>query len=223
MHGHEVALALALLGAHSPQSPASSYAAMDAAACTAELVRRQISYAPVTVARGVAQPIRLTSRLSGVRFRTDLGRDADGQTPYDILDCRLALALDDFSVILKRYGIVEVRHYSMYRPPGRSFPASKIAARHPGGLAIDAARFIRADGVALDVERGFSGRIGSDACGPKAYVGKIDLESIVLRHLVCEASEAQLFHVMLTPNYNWAHRNHFHLEVTKGARWFLLH
>jgi hypothetical protein len=31
-----------------------------------------------------------------------------------------------------------------------------------------------------------------------------------------------MFNVMLTPDYNWPHRNHFHLEVTAGARWVLV-
>ena len=29
--------------------------------------------------------------------------------------------------------------------------------------------------------------------------------------------------VELTPDYNWQHRNHFHLEVTANVRWFLVH
>ncbi|MFO0006556.1 MAG: hypothetical protein ACK559_36105 [bacterium] len=28
---------------------------------------------------------------------------------------------------------------------------------------------------------------------------------------------------MLTPNYNWPHRNHFHLEVTSGVKWYIVH
>ena len=38
-----------------------------------------------------------------------------------------------------------------------------------------------------------------------------------------KAYEAQLFNVVLTPNYNKPHANHFHLEVTRGVKWFLVH
>ena len=34
---------------------------------------------------------------------------------------------------------------------------------------------------------------------------------------------SSLFNVALTPDYNWAHRNHFHLEVTPRVKWFLVH
>ncbi|RYZ66314.1 MAG: hypothetical protein EOP08_05175, partial [Proteobacteria bacterium] len=38
--------------------------------------------------------------------------------------------------------------------------------------------------------------------------------------IFCEARENGVFHVMLSPNFNWAHRNHFHLEVAAHPRWF---
>ena len=39
---------------------------------------------------------------------------------------------------------------------------------------------------------------------------------------MCDAADARLFNVVLTPDFNWPHRNHFHLEVTAGARWFVV-
>jgi hypothetical protein len=46
---------------------------------------------------------------------------------------------------------------------------------------------------------------------------------VELRRIVCDAAGARLFNVALTPNYNWPHRNHFHLEVTAGVGWFVVH
>jgi hypothetical protein len=43
-----------------------------------------------------------------------------------------------------------------------------------------------------------------------------------MRSIVCEAAEAHLFNVELSPNYNAKHKNHFHLEVTANVRWFLV-
>jgi hypothetical protein len=40
---------------------------------------------------------------------------------------------------------------------------------------------------------------------------------------LCDAADARLFNVMLSPDYNWRHRNHFHLEVATGAKWFVVH
>lgn len=33
---------------------------------------------------------------------------------------------------------------------------------------------------------------------------------------------ARLFTVVLTPNHNRAHKNHFHLDLTAGVKWFIV-
>jgi hypothetical protein len=132
------------------------------------------------------------------------------------------LALDDFSEILQKHDIVDVRHYSMYRLPSKSWPEDKIATRHNGAVAIDAARFIASDGTYYDVLDHFSGRIDAKTCGPGAAPRKKTKQSLELRAILCEAVSAHLFNIVLTPNFNRPHRNHFHLEVT-GAQWFLVH
>ena len=78
------------------------------------------------------------------------------------------------------------------------------------------------DGHALDVEDHFSGRIGAKTCGDGARPRKATPESTKLRALLCETVAAGIFNIVLTPNFNRAHRNHFHLEIT-GAQWFLVH
>ena len=49
------------------------------------------------------------------------------------------------------------------------------------------------------------------------------LEAVKLRSILCEAVSRRLFNVVLTPNYNRPHKNHFHLEVSAGVKWFLVH
>jgi hypothetical protein len=39
---------------------------------------------------------------------------------------------------------------------------------------------------------------------------------------VCAAADAHLFTTILTPNYDRAHYNHFHLEVTPEVKWHLV-
>ena len=95
----------------------------------------------------------------------------------------------------------------------------KVRSQHAGGLALDAARFIRKDGSQLDVLDDFKGRRGSKTCGKKARKVK-DAAAIELREIVCEAVEQHLFTVTLTPNFNRAHKNHFHLELTPDVKWF---
>ena len=203
-------------------APALTYGRLDAEGCQVELLRRGIPFTPVDSARGVLAPIRLEGALHGVTFHTGLSATAREHAPWEILDCRLALALDDFAAQLEKRDVVEVVHFSMYRPPVSKWPEGKLATRHPGALAIDAATFVKRDGTQLEVQRDFHGRIGASTCGPGAGPRPTTPEALELRGIVCDAAAAKLFNVVLTPDYNWPHRNHFHLEVTAGASWFVV-
>ncbi len=201
-------------------SPAEHYAGLDRDACEAELDRRGIAFVRAE-ARGVVEPVRLAGPLHGVTYHSYEPPSRRATSPLEIADCRLVLALDDFSAQLAAHEVVEVVHFSMYRPPPRSWPAGRAASRHAGGLAVDAARFVKRDGTWLDVLRDFHGRIGVPPCdGPGPVPSTPD--ALELRRIVCDAAQAQLFNVALTPDFNWPHRNHFHLEVTaEGTRFYL--
>jgi hypothetical protein len=202
--------------------PAVRYGALSADDCEAELEMRHIAFVTET-ARGVVAPVRLQSALHGVEFKTDLPPSQDATTAYQVADCRLVLALDDFAQILAAHGVVEVRHYSMYRPPPTSWPEDKPGTRHNGALALDAAKFTKQDGTALVVDKDFHGRIDAKTCGAGAAPNPATPQAIELRQILCETVDQHLFNVVLTPNYNREHHNHFHLEITAGVKWFLVH
>jgi hypothetical protein len=206
-------------------SPAFRYGNLSSGQCLAELDVRKIPYARERTdgARGIDTPVRLTGRLHGVEFRTNLSDKQRATTPWELADCRLILALDDFSEILAAHDIVDVRHYSMHRLVPASWPDAKPTKQHMAGNAIDAARFIARDGTFLDVDKHWNGAIGAATCGDKAAPSPATLEATKLRGILCEAVEKRLFNVVLTPNYNRPHKNHFHLEVSEGVRWFLVH
>ncbi|MBK6698259.1 MAG: extensin family protein [Myxococcales bacterium] len=205
------------------QTPAVTYAGLDASACQSELTRRGVSFQSVDTARGVLAPLRLTGPIRGVTFRSTLPEKARATAAWEIVDCRLALALDDFAAILAERDVKEVVHFSMYRPPPlRGWIDGMLGKRHTGALAIDAARFVKSDGTTLDVETHFGGRIGQKTCGTSAAPQPKSTEGRVLREIVCEAADKHLFNVQLTPHYNRAHKNHLHLEVTPGVKWFLI-
>ncbi|MGE5185404.1 MAG: extensin family protein [Acidobacteriota bacterium] len=206
--------------ADADQQPAVRYAALAQDACEAELTSRKIGFTREP-APGVRGGVRVTTPLHGVVFRTN---DKDhGSSRYEITDCRLVLALDDFAKILATHDIVEVRHYSIYRAPPKSWPEGKLGSRHNGALAIDAARFVKSDGSFLDVLQHFHGAIGAKTCGEGAGPHPVTPEATEIREILCDAVAQHLFNVVLTPNYNRPHRNHFHLEITEGAHWFLVH
>ena len=197
------------------------YGQMTAAECEAELATREIPFI-AEPSLGVLSGVRLTGPLHGVTFRTTEPADRRATSRWEIGDCRLVLALDDMSAVLEAHGIVEVVHYSMYRPPEKSWPADKPATRHAGALALDAAKFIDREGVVYDVDDDFSGRIGARTCGPKAKPRNPTAKALMLRAILCETVAKRLFNVVLTPNHNRPHKNHFHLEVTAGVSWFIV-
>ena len=47
-------------------------------------------------------------------------------------------------------------------------------------------------------------------------------KTTALRAIVCEVAAQYLFNVILTPNFNRPHRNHVHLDLTAGKRWFIV-
>ena len=205
-------------------TPAFRYGMLDAASCEAELGRRAISHVRVPSARGVLMPLRLTGALRGVAFHGVTSKASRATSPYEIMDCRLALALDDLAAIVQKHTIVEVVHMSAYRPPPtRGWTEGAIGKAHGGALALDAGTFVRKDGSTLVVERDFHGRIGASTCNGAPGPNPPTPEAVELRAVLCEIAEAHIFNVTLTPNYNAPHRNHFHLEVTAGVRWFVVH
>lgn len=206
----------------SSDSPAQRYAKLDRTQCEAELTSRSVPFKSEGETRGVLAPVRLTGPMNGVTFHSPLPPDKRAVQPWDILDCRLVLALEDFSKILAAHDVVDVTHFSVYRPPILKKGVA-TARQHGGGLAMDAAIFTKKDGTKLQVEKDFHGRIGAKTCGSGTGPAPVTAEATALRDIVCTAADQRLFNVLLTPDYNWAHRNHMHLEVTAGASYFLVH
>ncbi len=204
------------------ETPAVKYGALEAEDCKYELGVRHIGYTEET-ARGVKIPVRLTGPLHGVEFRTDANDTKRADSPYEIADCRLVLAMDDFAQLLEKHDIVQVRHYSMYRPPPKSWADDRISGQHNGALALDAGRFIKRDGSALEVLKDFHGKIGAQTCGDGAGPHPATENAKELRDILCTAVAQHIFNVVLTPDFNRPHRNHFHLEVMADVKWFLVH
>jgi hypothetical protein len=141
----------------------------------------------------------------------------------EIFDCRLVLALDDFAALAASRGIVEMVHLSAYRPQSAHGCTPKYAGlQHCGALAVDIATFRRSDGTEWNVEKDFHGKVGSATCGPAAHPASVTPASAGLWALVCDSAARGTFNVILTPNHNQEHVNHFHVEVTPDADWMLI-
>jgi hypothetical protein len=105
------------------------------------------------------------------------------------------------------------------RPRGTWAPPG---TRHPAGLAIDVGLLHKRDGTWLSVESHFHGHIGAKTCGEGAVLPE-EARARELRELVCESQSGGIFTYVLTPNYNAAHADHYHMEIKPGVHWFLYH
>jgi len=208
---------------HVEQKRAFQYAAMSNETCLKELDKRKFPYKLEPPTRQVDVPLRFDGPIHGVTYKLSerAEKNPDKTSPAAIADCRLALAVDDFSRVLAKYDVVEVEYLSMYRTRGLGF--IKPGLRHPSGRAIDVATMKKKDGTKFSVYGDWHGRPGSKTCGEGAAKPTKDTEGAkTLRAIVCETAGVGPFNLMLTPHYDWGHRDHFHLEVRSGIRWFLI-
>jgi hypothetical protein len=203
-------------------SPASRAARLTEEECLRELRERDVRFDKAGPARGVLIPVRLLGPVRGVVFRTDFPDRQRAKVPFEVFDCRLVVALSEWSPTLVAHGIDEVRMFSAWRPPSPRFPEGKTATGHPGALAADLRLFKRKGGAAFDVEADFHGRVGERPCGAGAAPPAPDTpEARALHAIYCAAAEGRFFHVMLSPDHDRSHRNHFHVEVRPAVRWFI--
>lgn len=193
-------------------APARRLADLTPAQCREEIARREL---PVvrskTAAKGVASPFRVSGPLRGVALRT-----APASSPYGTMDCRLALALDEMAGIVATFGVREVRIDNTYRPSAH-LPGRKKLSQHAHALAADVVSMTLEDGRVLSVAEHWHAPIGSAPCGPDATVDPPTDEAILLRTIVCEVAARGVFHHVLTPSYDAAHRDHLHLDIKRDT------
>jgi hypothetical protein len=179
-------------------------AAAAAAPCLEELDRRGVAYQRVT-RKGVAIGVEVTGPLGGVTWRSPAGRAL-------ILDCSLAVSLDEVGPTLRGLGIDEARFSSSYAR--RNVRGTRRPSRHSYALAIDVHGFAGAGlgelEVALDYEQGLGDAV--DCLGQPLTAG-----GAVLRTLACQLAHSGLFRLVLGPDYDDAHHDHFHLEALPWA------
>lgn len=201
------------------QIPAGSkvlvYGGMTREACESEAKKRGLPFTPVDDAEGVRAPVRLGGPLHGVSFHSTLPPKLRGKDAGEIMDCRLVLALDDFGAYLTKHDIVDVQVISAYRTPKENGCTNKYAGeQHCAALAADVAQFKKSDGTVLNVEHDYHGKIGAITCqngarGPRP----VTPAASELWEIACDAA-GHYFQIVLTPNWNRQHKNHFHLELT---------
>lgn len=187
-----LALVLVLLAAQ------AAHADDKRASCYDELEARHVGFKK-TKKPGIANAIEVTGTLGGV--------DVVGEGSL-VIDCSLAVSLDEAGRYMRALGIEKAVFASAYSR--RNVRGTNHPSKHSYGLAIDVSGFSGADLGAMRIARDYEQGLGDavDCVGiPMTQAGA------VLKVLQCQLVRSGLFHLVLSPDYDDAHHDHFHLEV----------
>lgn len=129
-------------------------------------------------------------------------------TPFNqpaTMSCALALAVNDFEAdvvqpaALRYFGqpVVQIRHFGAYACRSSTGTRGRLS-EHARGDAIDMHGFVLANGTVIEVKNDWYGA---------------DARTAFLREIAREA--CRRFNLVLTPNSNRDHWDHFHLDLGK--------
>jgi hypothetical protein len=182
--------------------------------CTDRLTALGIEFEHGPNNPGVTDPVTVETPISGISYSNSAGVDVDEL----YMDCSLALSLHDMAAVMNAHGLVGVQQAGIYAyrcisDPGPPPDCPNGISRHAYGDAIDilAVRslietFTVNDDWVIDPDP-------EETCLASTSGAK----DALLHAFVCELFEGAIFNVLLTPNYNAAHRNHFHLDLTPSV------
>lgn len=167
--------------------------------CYDELETRHIAFKRVKQS-GVANAVEISGPLGGI--------EVTGYGPL-VIDCSLAVSLDEAGRYMRALGIVKATFSSALSR--RNVRGTSRPSKHSYGLAIDVAAFSGPELGTMRIDRDYEQGLGDavDCVGrPMTQAGA------VLKVLQCQLVRSGLFHLVLSPDYDDAHHDHFHLEVT---------
>lgn len=165
---------------------------------------------------GVADPVTLTMPVNGMPFRYS-GNAAPRPTFF--MDCSLARSLHEAAAFLRARGVVEVTDIGVYNyrcigGEGTPPDCPRGMSQHAYAKAIDIAGVTTADGTFYSVNDDWV--IDPDA-EETCDAPTADPKDAFLHELICAIKGGQVWNIVLTPNYNADHRDHFHVDLTTGS------
>lgn len=174
-----------------------------AGSCTDELDARHVRWKKAS-RPGIAVPVEITGPLGGVEL-------ASWGQPL-VIDCSLAVSLDEAGRYLRALGIDKAMFSSAYSR--RKVRFTDHWSKHSFGLAIDVHSFTGPDVGTLRIDRDFEQGLGDDmdCVGHPLTQG-----GAILEILKCQLVRSGLFDLVLSPDFDDAHHDHFHLQVKPWA------
>ncbi len=172
--------------------------------CYAELDARHVAWRHAS-RPGIALGVELTGSIGGIQLTSE-------DQPL-VIDCSLAVSLDEAGPYLRALGIAKATFSSAYSR--RNVRGTNRPSKHSFGLAIDVHTFWGPELGTLRVDRDYEQGLGDevDCVGAPLTEG-----GAVLKILQCQLVRSGLFHLVLSPDFDDAHHDHFHLEALPWAQ-----
>ncbi|HEY5927478.1 MAG TPA: extensin family protein [Kofleriaceae bacterium] len=180
--------------------------------CKGWLDLYQLDYTTGPANQGIADPITVTLPLNGVAFRYSTNT-SQRKTLYG--DCTLMKSLAEAAPIVRAHDVTEIVDIGIYnyRCIDQSMtPPNCTMSQHAYAKAIDIAELVTSDGTHYSVLNDWV----IDTMATCAADTSNDKDAF-LHTVICELKAARVWNIVLTPNYNTAHRNHFHVDLTKDS------
>ena len=174
--------------------------------CQEQLGILSIDFDDAPDTQGVDDPVTVHPPINGIDFDR-----AGGSSNADILmDCSWGLKMHEMAEGLPALGIDTVSHFGVYNY--RFIGGTNTLSEHAYGRALDIAGLSGDAGTFTVLDDWVPGDAATTCTAPEGTP-----EHEFLRDLVCSWAASDLFHIILTPNYNAAHADHFHVDITPGA------
>lgn len=149
---------------------------------------------------GIALAVEVRGAIGGVEYRPYLERPL-------VLDCSLVYSLARAGRWLVEHGVERAIYSSSYQR--RNVRGSSSRSKHSFGLAIDLHSFV-GDGQELHLRDHYEQGLGDDV---DCVGAPLTEEGRRLRTLACQLERSELFSLLLGPDDDAHHYNHFHLEA----------
>ena len=150
----------------------------------------------------VKDPVWVDGTMAGVNYRY---ASAEGAVKRIFAACELALAMHDTATLVAAEGVSDIIHLGVYNC--RVISGTSKLSEHAHANAIDISGFRLDDGtiwtVFDDWEDGVADPITSAGDWLLWFANELHVQWI--------------FNIILTPEYNAAHDDHFHADLTPGA------
>jgi hypothetical protein len=172
--------------------------------CFAELDARHVAYKHAS-RPGIQLGVELAGSIGGIALTSE-----DQQL---VIDCSLAVSLDEAGKYMTALGLDKATFSSAYSR--RNVRGTNHPSKHSYGLAIDVHTFSGPELGTLRVDRDFEQGLGDemDCVGSPLTQG-----GAALKILQCQLVRSGLFYLVLSPDYDDAHHDHYHLEVKPWAQ-----